>query len=55
MYSCADFFNFSSLQYVWVYSRKRNLTQEMFANVFTALNKTKIDAFPLVTSDQAFC
>ena len=55
IYSCGDFYEFSSLQYVWIYSRSRNISKNYLDMANSTLNKNHIDTSPLVNSDQSYC
>lgn len=55
MYSCATFFDSSKLEFAWIYSRNRNLTQTLLAKANDVFTKNKIDTTPLLMSDQSGC
>lgn len=55
VHSCGEFFNFSSLQYAWIYSRTKNMTQKSLDKAMAALNKQKIDTAPLIDTNQNSC
>jgi lipocalin len=55
MHSCGDFFGFSSLQFAWIYSRTRELSQTHQDAAIEAFKKQNIDITALVMSDQTDC
>lgn len=55
MYSCGDFFGYSSLQFAWIYSRSRNLSETFLSAAVDSLKKQSIDTASLIVSDQKDC
>lgn len=55
MYSCADFFNYSSLQFAWIYSRARELSATNLDAALEVFKKQNIDPMALIMTDQKDC
>jgi hypothetical protein len=55
MYSCGDFFGYSSLEFAWIYSRRQNLSDNFMEAALASFKKQKIDTMPLIMSDQKNC
>jgi hypothetical protein len=55
LYSCGDFFGYSSLEFAWIYSRTQNLSDNFVNAAVGAFKKQKIDTMPLIMSDQKNC
>lgn len=55
VFSCAEFFQFSSIHYAWILSRNRTLSAEFKAKAIQAFTKAEVDTAPLMATDQMSC
>jgi len=53
VFSCAEFFNFTSIHYAWIFSRTRTLSAEFKAKSIQAFTKAEVDTVPLIVTDQS--